>query len=76
MKVKFANLVDIPFLAINRGHGSAGALGTIKNGLLIRLDNLDAIHIAADGNSATMGGGVYVDQVLATLAEKNKVCGK
>ena len=76
VKVKFANLVDLPFLAINRGHGSAGALGTIKNGFLIRLDNLDTIDIAADGKSATMGGGVYVDQVLSTLAENNKVCGK
>ena len=75
-KVKFASSVDLPFLAINQGHGSAIALGTIKNGLLIRLDNFDSIDIAADGRSARMGGGVYVDQVLATLAESNKVCGK
>ncbi|KAL8856133.1 MAG: hypothetical protein Q9178_007258 [Gyalolechia marmorata] len=70
--VKFANLFDLPFLAINRGHGTPSALGTIKHGVLVKMFNLDAIGIAADGKSATMGGGVYVDQALAKLAESNK----
>ncbi|KAL8790938.1 MAG: hypothetical protein Q9213_000363 [Squamulea squamosa] len=70
--VKFANLVNLPFLAINRGHGTPSALSTIKHGILIKMTSLDAIEIAADGKTATMGGGVYVDQALAKLAESNK----
>ncbi|KAG8530172.1 uncharacterized protein KY384_005655 [Bacidia gigantensis] len=74
--VKFANVVSLPFLAINRGHGTPSALGTIKHGILIRLDNLDGINVAADGQTATLGGGVYSDQLHAKLAETNKVAGK
>ncbi|KAL8646384.1 MAG: hypothetical protein Q9210_006173, partial [Variospora velana] len=74
-KVKFANSFNLPFLAINRGHGTPSALGTIKHGVLIKMTSLDSIDIAADGNTATMGGGVYTDQALAKLAESNKVCG-
>ncbi|KAL9018643.1 MAG: hypothetical protein Q9185_004054 [Variospora sp. 1 TL-2023] len=72
--VKFANSFNLPFLAIGRGHGTPSPLGTIKNGVLIKITSLDSINIAADGKTATMGGGVYVDQVLAKLAESNKVC--
>ncbi|KAL8668916.1 MAG: hypothetical protein Q9168_006469 [Polycauliona sp. 1 TL-2023] len=82
--VKFANRVNLPFLAVNRGHGSVSALGTIRSGVLIKLDNLTNIDIAADGKSALLGGhgtliplfasrGVYTDILLARLAEENKV---
>lgn len=54
--VKFANQVNLPFLAINRGHGSVSALGTFRNGILIKLNNLTSIDIAADGKSAVLGG--------------------
>ncbi|KAL8892049.1 MAG: hypothetical protein Q9192_005663 [Flavoplaca navasiana] len=54
--VKFANRINLPFLAINRGHGSVSALGTFKHGVLIKLDNLTSIDIAADGKSAVLGG--------------------
>ncbi|KAI4136195.1 MAG: hypothetical protein LQ341_005794, partial [Variospora aurantia] len=71
-KVEFANSFNLPFLAIGRGHGTPSALGTIRNGVLIKITSLDSIDIAADGKTATMGGGVHVDQVLAKLAESNK----
>ncbi|KAL9636393.1 MAG: hypothetical protein Q9204_002274 [Flavoplaca sp. TL-2023a] len=74
--VKFANRINLPFLAINRGHGSVSALGTFKHGVLIKLDNLTSIDVAANGKSAVLGGGVYSDLLLATLAEKNKVAGQ
>ena len=61
-------------MAINRGHGSTTTLGTIKHGILIKLDNLDSIEVDAKANTATLGGGVYIDQVLAKLAEYGKVC--
>ncbi|KAL8913489.1 MAG: hypothetical protein Q9171_001677 [Xanthocarpia ochracea] len=54
--VRFANKINLPFLAINRGHGSVSALGTFKHGVLIKLDNLTSIVIAADGKSAVLGG--------------------
>ena len=34
---------------------------------------LTGIQIAADGNSAVMGGGVYVDEIVRTLDAKGKV---
>lgn len=55
-QVKFANQMNLPFLAINRGHGSVSALGTFKHGVLIKLANLTSIDIAADGKSAVLGG--------------------
>ncbi|KAI4180354.1 MAG: hypothetical protein L6R41_007284 [Letrouitia leprolyta] len=73
--VKFANQVNLPFLAINRGHGSVSALGTFRNGVLIKLNKLVSIDIATDGKSALLGGGVYSQQLLAILAEENKVAG-
>lgn len=74
--VKFANLANLPFLAVNRGHGTTLTLNRIKHGVLIKLSNFNTIDIAEDGNSAFLGGGVYADQVLEKLAEKNKVASK
>ena len=74
--VKFANLASLPFLATNRGHGTPLTLNKIKNGVLIKLRNLNTIDIAEDGKSALLGGGAYVDQVLEKLAVKNKVTSK
>lgn len=54
--MKFANQMSLPFLAINRGHGSVSALGTFRNGVLIKLNKLTGIDIAADGKSAVLGG--------------------
>ncbi|KAL8933041.1 MAG: hypothetical protein Q9211_005998, partial [Gyalolechia sp. 1 TL-2023] len=47
----------------------------LHHGLNIYLRNLNAINIASDGNSATMGGGVYGDQVIRYLAANGKVAG-
>ncbi|KAL9012906.1 MAG: hypothetical protein Q9173_002371, partial [Seirophora scorigena] len=48
--------MNLPFLAINRGHGSVSALGSFRNGVLIKLNNLVSIDVAADGKSAVLGG--------------------
>ncbi|KAI4093259.1 MAG: hypothetical protein LQ339_007737 [Xanthoria mediterranea] len=71
--VKLTNQIGLPFLAINRGHGSVSALGTIRNGVLIKLNNLVSVDIAPDGKSAVLGGGVYTDLLLRRLAKENKV---
>ncbi|KAL8709491.1 MAG: hypothetical protein Q9220_005733 [cf. Caloplaca sp. 1 TL-2023] len=48
--------MNLPFLAVNRGHGSVSALGTFRDGILIKLNKLVSIDIAADGKSAILGG--------------------
>ncbi len=69
----FANRYNVPFLAVNRGHGTAPALSNVKNGINIYVRALDSIKIAEDGKSALMGGGTYVDEVINELAAHGKV---
>ncbi|KAL8936848.1 MAG: hypothetical protein Q9216_004715 [Gyalolechia sp. 2 TL-2023] len=71
--VQFANAKKIPFLAVNRGHGTTTDMNNLHYGLNIYLRNLNSITIAPDGKSATMGGGVYGDQVIRYLAANGKV---
>ncbi|KAL8998301.1 MAG: hypothetical protein Q9169_002615 [Polycauliona sp. 2 TL-2023] len=71
--VKFANRCQLPFLAVNRGHGSTSALNTIRRGLSINLRKLNKIQIAPDGNSTLLGGGVNTHEVVQTLASNGKV---
>ncbi|KAL8779318.1 MAG: hypothetical protein Q9213_006998 [Squamulea squamosa] len=73
--VKYANKHHIPFLAVNRGHGSSLDLNKLRRGLNIYIHNLDSISIALDGEYAVLGGGVYADPLIKTLAEKGKVAG-
>ncbi|KAL8768213.1 MAG: hypothetical protein Q9209_005522 [Squamulea sp. 1 TL-2023] len=71
--VKYANKHSIPFLAVNHGHGSSVDLNKLRHGVNIYIHNLDSITIAHDGASAELGGGVYADLLIKTLAEKGKV---
>lgn len=70
--VKYANLAELPFIAVNRGHGSPFTLSGVQNGIQIWLNQLTDITISEDGESAVMGGGVYVEQVIGFLAEQGK----
>lgn len=65
--MKLARKYNIDFLAVNRGHGTARALSNVKNGIQINLRQLRTIKIAAHRNSATLGGGVYNDDVVSAL---------
>ena len=75
MQVKFARKYNIDFLAISRGHGTTTALSTVKNGIQIHLRQLNTIAIAQDGNSATLGGGLYNAEIVNALDAVGKASG-
>lgn len=75
IKVKYANANDIPFLAVNTGHGALASLGGIQHGIEIWLDQLDSIAIAEDGKTATFGGGVKSGMIIDALWEAGKQTG-
>ena len=74
-QVQFANEYNLPFLATNEGHGTAPAISNIKKGVNIYVHALNGIQVAADGQSALLGGGTYLDEVIKELALHDKVAG-
>lgn len=74
--MNYANTLGLPFLAVNRGHGSTETLGKLKNGIEISVRTLDEIRISPDGTSAFMQGGVYGDQVISSLWDAGYVTGR
>ncbi|KAJ4304909.1 hypothetical protein N0V90_000437 [Kalmusia sp. IMI 367209] len=64
--VKYCNENSVRFLAVNRGHGFSGALGTFK-GVQIDLKQLRKLTIHEDGKSATVQGGSYAHELIKTL---------
>ncbi|KAK0507960.1 hypothetical protein JMJ35_009849 [Cladonia borealis] len=71
--MKYADRYNVPFLAVNRAHGTASALSNVYNGIEIYIHALNSIEIAENGESALMGGGTYQDQVVNYLAAYGKV---
>ncbi|KAF2135670.1 uncharacterized protein K452DRAFT_281181 [Aplosporella prunicola CBS 121167] len=71
--VKFANQIGVPFLAINRGHGTTATLGRLQNGIEIWINQLDNIDVFANTSTALFQGGVWVEQVMATLLDAGYV---
>lgn len=71
--MKYANRYNVPVLAVNRAHGTASALSNVYNGIEIYVNALNSITIAEDGESASMGGGTYQNQVVNYLAAYGKV---
>jgi FAD/FMN-containing dehydrogenase len=74
-KVKYANARNIPFVALNGGHGAITTLGRVQNGIEIWLRRLDSISIADNGRTATFGGGALSKEVTDTLWAKGKQTG-
>ncbi|KAI0394647.1 FAD binding domain protein [Xylariaceae sp. FL0594] len=70
--VKHANAQNIPFLAVNGGHGAITTVGKLQNGIEIWLNNLSSVEIAKDGNTAKFGGGTLSKTVTDTLWAKGK----
>ncbi|KAL8989640.1 MAG: hypothetical protein Q9177_001516 [Variospora cf. flavescens] len=70
--IKLANMLGVPFLAVNRGHGTAMDINDCRHGINIHIRTLDSITFAEDGQSAVLGGGVYGDQVVRSLAARGK----
>ncbi|KAL8730099.1 MAG: hypothetical protein Q9166_004298 [cf. Caloplaca sp. 2 TL-2023] len=72
LQIKYANRYHLPFLAVNRGHATSVDLNKLRYGINIYIRNLDSITISADEKSATLGGGVYADQLIKNLAVEGK----
>ncbi|GAD92299.1 FAD binding domain-containing protein [Paecilomyces variotii No. 5] len=70
--VKYANAQNVPFVAVNGGHGAVSSMGKVYNGVEIWLNQLNSISIAKDGRTATFGGGVLSKQVTDALWEEGK----
>lgn len=47
-------------------------MATVYNGIQIYIRALDDIEVSEDGNSASMGGGVYQDQLVNYLFDRGK----
>lgn len=75
--MKYANKKNLPFLAYNGVHGALVSLGRIDHGVGISLSQLRSVEVAADGRTATVGGGVMSKQVTDDLwaAGKQTVTG-
>lgn len=74
MKVQYANVHDIPFYAVSRGHALTTSVGLFK-GIEIDLSNLKSIHINSSNVTAHFQGGVYGDEVINALWEQGFVTG-
>ncbi|KPM43934.1 hypothetical protein AK830_g2572 [Neonectria ditissima] len=75
--VRYANDHGLPFLARSGGHGATEALSLAKDVVMIDLRGRDAVDIADDGKTATIGGGVSVKKLVSHLwtAGKQTVTG-
>ena len=73
--IKYANSVNMPFLAVNQGHGNVNTLAKLQNGIMIWLNQLSSIELAGDGKTALLGGGVYIKQIVDELAKYHKITG-
>ncbi|KAL8990450.1 MAG: hypothetical protein Q9177_000900 [Variospora cf. flavescens] len=70
--VSFANKFGIPYLAVNKGHGSTSTLGAVKNGIEIHVRSLNSVTVNADGKSASLGGGIYNQELIDNLWSQGK----
>ncbi|KIM94075.1 hypothetical protein OIDMADRAFT_136488 [Oidiodendron maius Zn] len=75
--VRYANSNDIPFLATTGLHGGTITLGNLQQGINIYMRKMNSTTIAADGRSATFGGGILGLEVRDALwaAGKQTVTG-
>ncbi|KAI0427305.1 FAD binding domain protein [Xylaria sp. FL1042] len=75
--VKFANGMNIPYLAVTGGHGAITTVKNVHDGIGIWMKNLDSVEIAPDGLTAAIGGGALTKVVVDTLwaAGKQTVTG-
>ncbi|KAI4174451.1 MAG: hypothetical protein LQ348_006376 [Seirophora lacunosa] len=65
--VQFANLLNLPFLAVTGGHGSIGSLGKLNHGIEIWMRKLNATEIAEDGRTVQLGGGLLAKEITDAL---------
>ncbi|KAL1969230.1 hypothetical protein VTN77DRAFT_484 [Rasamsonia byssochlamydoides] len=61
--VKYANASNIPFIAVNGGHGAITSLGKVHHGIEIWLNQLNSVTISPTGDTATFGGGILTKTI-------------
>ncbi len=76
LQISFASKHGISFLAVNKGHGSTSTLGAVKNGIQIHVRTLNQVEISPDGNSASVGGGSYNQELIDATWSKGKASGR
>ncbi|UQC79355.1 uncharacterized protein CLUP02_04834 [Colletotrichum lupini] len=64
-----------PFLARSGGHGATESLSLAKNVVSIDLRSMDQVVLSEDGETATIGGGASVKEVVNTLWAAGKQTG-
>jgi hypothetical protein len=76
--LKLLSLIHTSFLkhVLTPRFRSSDTLAKVQNGIEIWLNQLDSIEVAEDGNTAVLGGGVYISPVINELAKYKKVTGK
>lgn len=75
IQVQFANLLNLPFLAVTGGHGSIGSLGKLNHGIEIWMRKLNATEIAEDGRTVQLGGGLLAKEITDALWADGKQTG-
>ncbi|KAI0521823.1 FAD binding domain protein [Xylaria bambusicola] len=65
--VKVANSMNVPYLAVNGGHGAITTVGKMKGGIEIWMDSLNSVKLSKDGKTATFGGGILSKAVTDSL---------
>ena len=71
----YAGKHGIPFLAVNKGHGSTDTLGRAHNAIEIHIRALNSITLNSDGNSASVGGGTYNQEIIDYTWSNGKASG-
>ncbi|TQS33289.1 hypothetical protein Golomagni_06374 [Golovinomyces magnicellulatus] len=74
--VKFANKAHMPFMAVTSGHGTPITQGRMKNGIEIRMHQLNSVELIRGGTQARVGGGVKAGPFNQGLWAKGKQAGK
>jgi hypothetical protein len=73
LKVAVATANCVPFLATSAGrHGYSPSFGQLVDGLAIDLSNLNTVHVNAEANLMTVGGGVRIKDILEPLYRVGK----
>ncbi|KAK7750325.1 hypothetical protein SLS62_007733 [Diatrype stigma] len=74
--VKYANDLNLPFLAVNGGHGAISTVEKLHNGVGIWINQLRSVEIAQDGSTVTIGGGALSKDVTDILWAAGKQTGE
>ncbi|KAI0503112.1 FAD-binding domain-containing protein [Xylaria bambusicola] len=70
--VRYANQNGIPFFARSGGHGGTEAMALAQDALQIDFRKMNYVNVAEDGQTAKIGGGANVKEVVDALTEAGK----